>query len=64
MALEKKDEAIAAKQLELKDLKSKVEETLEGQRQKLIEISGLTMDEARDIIFKQVEDEMSHEVAK
>ena len=64
MALEKKDEAIAEKQLELKELESKVEETLEGQRQKLIEISGLTMDEARDIIFKQVEDEMSHEVAK
>ena len=64
IALEKKDEAIAEKQLELKELKSKVEETLEGQRQKLVEISGLTTEEARDIIFRQVEDEMSHEVAK
>lgn len=64
IALEKKDEAIAEKQLELKELESKVEETLEGQRQKLVEISGLTTEEARDIIFRQVEDEMSHEVAK
>ena len=64
IALEKKDEAIAEKQLELKELKSKVEETLEGQRQKLVEISGLTTEEARDIIFRQVEDEMSHEFAK
>ena len=63
IALEKKDEAIAEKQLELKELKSKVEETLEGQRQKLVEISGLTTEEARDIIFRQVEDELSHEVA-
>ena len=64
IALEKKDEAIAEKQLELKELESKVEETLEGQRQKLVEISGLTTEEARDIIFRRVEDEMSHEVAK
>ena len=41
-----------------------MEETLEGQRQKLVEISGLTTEEARDIIFRRVEDEMSHEVAK
>ena len=64
IALEKKDETIAEKQLELKELESKVEETLEEQRQKLVEISGLTTDEARDIIFRRVEDEMSHEVAK
>lgn len=64
IALEKKDEAIAEKQLELKELESKVEEMLEEQRQKLIEISSLTPDEARDIIFRRVEDEMSHEIAK
>ncbi|MGL4337281.1 MAG: ribonuclease Y [Turicibacter sp.] len=64
IALEKKDEAIAEKQLELKGLESKVEETLEEQRQKLIEIAGLTLDDARDIIFRRVEDEMSLEVAR
>ena len=37
---------------------------LEVQCQKLIEISSLTPDEARDIIFRRVEDEMSHEIAK
>ncbi|HAX73410.1 MAG TPA: ribonuclease Y [Firmicutes bacterium] len=64
IALEKKDEAIAEKQLELKELESKVEETLEEQRQKLIEISGLSLEDARDIIFRRVEDEMSLEIGK
>ncbi len=64
IAIEKKDEAIAEKQLELKELESKVEESLEQQRQKLVSIAGLTEDEAREIIFKRTEDDMSLEVAK
>ena len=64
IALEKKDETIVKKQQELKELESKVEETLQEQQKKLNEISGLTNADAREIIFKRVEDEMSHEVAK
>jgi len=64
IALEKKDDTIVRKQQELKELESKVEETLEKQQQKLIEISGLTHESAREIIFKRVEDEVSHEIAK
>ena len=64
IALEKKDETIVSKQQELKELESKVEETLEKQQQKLIEISGLTHEGAREIIFRRVEDEISHEIAK
>jgi len=64
IAIEKKDEAIVRKQQELKELESKVEEVLEEQQQKLIEISGLTYDGAREIILKRVEEEVAHEVAK
>ncbi|MCL1950942.1 MAG: ribonuclease Y [Turicibacter sp.] len=64
IAIEKKDEAIAKKHADLKVLESKVEETLQMQQDKLVEIAGLNQDGAREIIFKQVEEEMSHEVAK
>ena len=64
IAIEKKDEAIVKKQADLKVLESKVEETLQMQQDKLIEIAGLNQEGARNIIFKRAEEDMAHEIAK
>ncbi|HHZ18746.1 MAG TPA: ribonuclease Y [Acholeplasmataceae bacterium] len=42
---------------------SKVEELIEEQSKKLLEISGLDIEEARRIILQRVEDEMANEIA-
>lgn len=42
---------------------SKVEELINEQNKKLLEISGLEIEEARKIILERVEDEMSNEIA-
>lgn len=42
---------------------SKVEELIEEQSKKLLEISGLDIEEARSIILQRVEDEMANEIA-
>ena len=42
---------------------SKVEELIEEQSKKLLEISGLDIEEARSIILQRVEDKMANEIA-
>ena len=64
IAIEKKDEATAKKQLELKKLEGKVEEALKEQQQRLFEISELSREEASEMVLKNVESELSHEIAK
>ncbi len=42
---------------------NKIEELISEQEQKLMEISGLNQEQARDIVFKKLEDDMSMEMA-
>jgi len=58
-----REEKLDEKKEQLEQLNSKAEEVLKQQEQKLIEISSLTVDEAREIIMGRVRDDMSDEIA-
>lgn len=58
-----REEKLDEKKEQLEQLNSKAEEVLKQQEQKLIEISSLTVDEAREIIMARVRDGMSDEIA-
>ena len=45
-------------------MESKVEELLQEQQTELERISGLTSEEAKEIIFSQVKQELAHEAAQ
>ena len=60
--LNEKESKIDAKKAELDSLNIKAQELLNEQQKKLEEISGLTKDQARDIIMKRVHDDMSDEI--
>ncbi|PYZ98084.1 ribonuclease Y [Alteribacter lacisalsi] len=62
-SLEKREEELANRQRNIDEMNSKVEELLLKQEDELARISGFTKDEARDIIMKSVEDELTHEKA-
>ena len=51
------------KKEQLEQLNSKAEEVLKQQEEKLMEISGLSVDEARDIIMTRVRENLSDEIA-
>lgn len=61
--LERKDESLANKQRDIENNRQEVKATLEKQRTELERISGLTADEAKNLILKQVEDDVKHESA-
>lgn len=63
LALEKRETTLTDKQQQIEEMKSKVEDKLNEQQQELERISGLTMDQAKDIIISRVEKELTHEVA-
>ena len=70
VSLDKREDALAVKENKLEDQKvaldkrnDKIEELIAEQEKKLLEISGLTTSEAKEIVFKKVEDEMSTEIA-
>lgn len=48
---------------EVEKRNNRIEELISEQEQKLMEISGLNKDEAREIVFKKLEEEMSMEMA-
>ena len=48
---------------QLEQLNSKVEDSLREQEEKLMEISGLNTEQAREIIFNEVKDKMADEIA-
>ncbi len=58
-----REEKLDEKKEQLEQLNSKAEEVLKQQEQKLIEISSLSIDEAREIIMARVRDGMSDEIA-
>jgi ribonuclease Y len=68
--LDKREEVLSLKEQKNDERKSmldeqysKVEELIEEQSKKLLEISGLDIEEARSIILQRVEDEMANEIA-
>lgn len=62
-ALEKKEVALHLKEQELDSEKEQISQILKQQLAELERLSGLTVDEAKAIILKQVEDEVKHEAA-
>ena len=61
--LNQKEQKIDQKKADLEKQYSKVDELIEEQNKKLIEISGLKVEEAKKIILERIEEEMSLEVA-
>lgn len=68
--LDRREEHLATKEikldekkLEIDQLNSKVEELVREQEQKLIEISGISVDEAQTIIMERVKTSMQDEIA-
>lgn len=62
-SLERREETLADKQRQVDDKNSKVEEILSQQQEELNRISGLTREEAQDIIRRDVEKELQHDLA-
>lgn len=58
-----KESKLDEKKIELEQLNNKVEETLLEQEKKLVEISGLSKDEARRQVMERVKNELSEEIA-
>jgi len=61
--LDNKEETIERKKQSLEDKNSRLDKLIEEQNEKLIEIARFSVEQARDLIFKRVEDEMASEIA-
>ncbi|MDF2946051.1 MAG: metal dependent phosphohydrolase [Bacillales bacterium] len=61
--LEKKDDALNQRQQQIEEMESKVEYFVQQQQVELQRISGLSRDDARQLIMERVEGEISHEIA-
>ena len=62
--LEKKEGALAKKEEQLAKVKAEVEKLNEQRTQELERISGLTSEQAKEILLKTVEEEVKHDTAK
>jgi ribonucrease Y len=62
-ALEKKEESLSRKQQGIADLQASVEELYGKQREELQRLSGLTSEEAKQILLEEVNKEIKHEAA-
>ena len=62
-ALELKDEAVNKKMKEIQALQQQTEEILKQQTEQLEKISGLTVEEAKEYLLKNIENEVKHEAA-
>lgn len=58
-----KESKLDEKKIELEQLNNKVERTLEQQEKKLVEISGLSKEEASKLIMERVKEDMATEIA-
>ena len=70
VSLDKREDALVIKENKIEEARSalekrsnKIEELIEEQERKLLEISGLTVSEAKEIIMKKTEEEMAMEIA-
>jgi len=61
--IEKKEEALQEKLADLEQAKADVEELKERQRAELERISGMTAEEAKDLLIRELEQEVTHESA-
>lgn len=61
--LERKEDVLHKKDAELEAMRRELEEIRAKQRAELERISGLSSEEARDILLKNVEDEIRHDTA-
>lgn len=61
--LEKREENLNKKQQELADLEASIEEVYTKQREELERLSGLTSDQAKEILLEEVSKEIKHETA-
>lgn len=62
-SLERKEEALAERQQHIEQKESKVEELVQEQQHQLERISALTREEARALILREVENELSTDIA-
>lgn len=62
-ALEKREESLNERQRQIEEMNSKVEELLNKQKEELERISGMTREQARETLRREVEQELSHEIA-
>ena len=63
-SLEHKEENLSRKETDLERIKEELSVNLEKQRRELERLSGLSAEEARVFLLKNVEDEMQHEIAQ
>ncbi len=61
--LDKKEEVIERRKQSLDDKNNRLDKLIENQNEKLIEIARFSVEQARDLIMKRVEDEMAIEIA-
>jgi ribonuclease Y len=61
--IEKKEDILAKKEGEVEKLKSELQETHQRHRHELERISGLSSEEAKALLLKDVEEEMQQEIA-
>lgn len=61
--LERKEEALAERQQHIEQMESKVEELVAAQKSELERIAALTREEAKGFILKEVENELSTDIA-
>lgn len=61
--LEKKEESLSKKEVEIDRLKTELQETHQKHRHELERISGLSTEEAKSLLLKDVEEEIGQEIA-
>lgn len=62
-ALEKKEENLARKESEVESVKVEIQETLASQKAELEKVAGMSTDEAKTLLLKEVDDELKYEKA-
>jgi len=60
-ALEKKEENLSRKEGEVEKLRIEAEETLEAQKAELEKVAGLSAEEAKNLLLKEMDDELLYE---
>jgi ribonucrease Y len=63
LQLDKREDSLTLKQQQIEELESKVDELIRKQQEELERISGLSREQAKQIILEKVENEVSHEAA-
>ena len=61
--LERKSDLLREKEAKIDEQRAEVDNVLENQRRELERVAGLTLDQAKEILMKKVEEELQYEVA-